>query len=49
MTHDDRLTILDEYFEPSAIGLGAANDAEELDKQPTFTAEEDERDWSHPM
>jgi hypothetical protein len=39
MTHGDGLTILDEYFEQSAIGSGPANNAEGLDKWPTFTAE----------
>ena len=38
MTLDDGLTILDEYFERSAIGSGCANDAEGLEKRP-FTAE----------
>jgi hypothetical protein len=44
MTHDDGLAILDEYFEQSAIGLGPANDAEWLDKRPTFTAESAHQD-----
>ena len=36
MTHGDGLTILDEYFEESAIGSGSVNNVEERDKWPTF-------------
>ena len=39
MTHGDGLTILDEYFEESAIGSGPANNAEGLDKWLTYAAE----------
>lgn len=39
VTHGDGLTILDEYFEESAIGSGSVGNTGELGKSPTFMAE----------
>jgi hypothetical protein len=39
MTHGEGLNILDNYFEQSAISSDPANNAEGLEKRPTYTAE----------